>query len=40
MLLGVLKLWQDWNLSDEDLAHHGQSFGAGRKLGELTAHEN
>lgn len=24
ILLGVLKLWQDWDLSDEELARHGQ----------------
>lgn len=24
ILLGVLKLWQDWDLSDEDLARHEQ----------------
>lgn len=24
ILLGILKLWQDWDLSDEELARHGQ----------------
>jgi SPW repeat len=24
VLLAVLELWQDWNLSDEELAEHGQ----------------
>ena len=24
ILLGVLKLWQDWDLSDDELAKHGQ----------------
>jgi len=24
ILLGLLKLWQDWDLSDEELARHGQ----------------
>lgn len=26
ILLGVLKLWQDWDLSDDELARHGQSW--------------
>ena len=24
ILLGILKLWQDWDLSDDELARHGQ----------------
>jgi hypothetical protein len=24
VLLGILKLWQDWDLSDDELARHGQ----------------
>jgi hypothetical protein len=24
VLLGALQLWQDWNLSDQDLANHAQ----------------
>ena len=24
VLLGALQLWQDWNLSDQDLARHSQ----------------
>jgi hypothetical protein len=24
VVLGVLQLWQDWDLSDQDLLRHGQ----------------